>query len=79
MSSNVSITEDVEVNSKESRIEIKELRFDGTIWSTLSNVHFDPNKEYVNFTAQNTATTFTLNLALFEAYADIFKVFYVDA
>ena len=74
MNSNVSITEDVEVNSRESRIELRELRFDGTLWSTLSTVHFDPQKGYINLTAQDVVARFTLNKALFEAYADGFRV-----
>ena len=74
MNSNVSITEDVEVNSRESRIELRELRFDGTLWSSLSTVRFDPQQGYINLTAQDVVARFTLNKALFEAYADGFRV-----
>lgn len=74
LNSNVSIINDVEVNSGESRVELNEQRFNGQIYTAGSTVNFDLKQDYILVLAREISAMFTLNNAQFEMYARNFTV-----
>ncbi|KAE9550739.1 hypothetical protein FO519_006040 [Halicephalobus sp. NKZ332] len=67
--SNVTIADQVEVSSSDSRIELFEANFGSAIWSDSSFLRFNPNDEYVNLTAQQVIARFNLKSAQFHCFA----------
>lgn len=70
----MTITNRVEVNSSQSRIELIEKNFGSAIWSNSSFLIFNPNDEYVNLTAKNVISRFNLKAAQFYLNAQSFQV-----
>uniref|UniRef100_A0A7E4V9G5 DUF2807 domain-containing protein n=1 Tax=Panagrellus redivivus TaxID=6233 RepID=A0A7E4V9G5_PANRE len=72
--SNITIEEEVNVRSSASRIELIETHYGANIWSQSSFLHFNPNDEYVNLTAQQSIARFNLNSALFHSFAELYEL-----
>ena len=70
----MTIADQVEVSSSDSRIELFETNFGSAIWSDSSFLRFNPNDAYVNLTAQQAIARFNLKSAQFYTFAQSLQV-----